>query len=593
MAEEERDTGSVSRGSYWVLIQAAGGWISLVQLSILFSVAELVALLSSWWLTRWSQLGTESNVWYFYGIYCGFNGMVLLCLFVRELRCRICLWFASNSLYKDLLHAVMYSPLSFFDTTPLGRVTNRMSKDVYTVDEQLPQTVRWYFGSMLKVLSTLIYACVVTPLFILGLVPIVAFYYSAQTFYIRTSRELSRLDSVARSPIYALYAETLDGMSTIRAFGAQSMFISQISGLLDANQRAYFLNFSANCWLAVRLELAGTLIVTFTALFAVLGRDSSSPSPESDARRAVFSGIAGLSLSFALSVTQSLNWSVRMASDLESQMVAVERINSYVKLPQEADHHKEGDPKSGLVWPTNGAIVFDNVCLRYRPDTPRVLDGVTFAVLPREKIGIVGRTGAGKSSLLVALLRLVEIESGAVLIDGRNVSELGLNVLRGAVAVIPQDPVLFSGSLRSNVDPFASHSDVDIWDGLRRVQLGDSFSSLDSAISEGGSNLSVGQKQLICIARALLSKSKVILMDEATAAVDVETDAIIQRAIRTEFCDSTCLTVAHRLNTIMDSDRVLVMDKGRVAEFGPPAELLAVENGQFKSLVDNWELAGK
>eukprot|EP01042_Synura_sphagnicola_P023106 gene23106-29453_t len=169
-----------------------------------------------------------------------------------------------------------------------------------------------------------------------------------------------------------------------------------------------------------------------------------------------------------------------MASDLESQMVAVERINSYVKLPQEADHHKEGDPKSGLVWPTNGAIVFDNVCLRYRPDTPRVLDGVTFAVLPREKIGIVGRTGAGKSSLLVALLRLVEIESGAVLIDGRNVSELGLNVLRGAVAVIPQDPVLFSGSLRSNVDPFASHSDVDIWDGLRRVQLGDSFSSLDS-----------------------------------------------------------------------------------------------------------------
>ena len=593
MTVEDRETGSVDIKAYTSLIRATGGYLVVIGIVILFASCEAIALMSSWWLTQWSQYGTAKNVWFYYGCYCALNISVLMALFIRELRCRICLWLAGKTLFKDLLRSVMYSPLAFFDTTPLGRITNRLSKDVYTVDEQLPQTIRWYFGSMLKVLSTLLYACVVTPMFILGLFPIVMFYYTAQMFYVRTSRELSRLESSSRSPIYALFSETLDGLATIRAFRSESLFVSRISSLLDANQKAFFLNFSANCWLAVRLEMAGTLIVTFTALFAVLGRDSSAQSDESDARRQAFSGLAGLAISLALSVTQSLNWSVRMASDLESQMVAVERISSYINMTQEAPHHVNGDPKDALVWPHEGAINFDNVSLRYRPDTPRVLDGVSFQVKPKERVGIVGRTGAGKSSLVVALLRLVELDGGCIFIDGRSISELGLNVLRSAIAVIPQDPVLFSGTLRFNVDPFHVHSDVEVWDGLRRVQLGDSFDSLDAMIGEGASNLSVGQRQLICIARALLSKSKIIVMDEATAAVDVETDAIIQRAIRIEFCDSTCLTVAHRLNTIMDSDRVLVMDKGAVAEFDAPFELLKKEGGLFAGLVANWESVGK
>jgi len=278
-----------------------------------------------------------------------------------------------------------------------------------------------------------------------------------------------------------------------------------------------------------------------------------------------------------------------MASVVHNQMIAVERVSSYIESPHEAEHEKDSDPSSQQIWPKEGLVQFHEVCLRYRPDTPMVLDEVTFTVQPREKVGVAGRTGAGKSSLVVALLRLVELTSGQIVIDGRKISELGLRTLRAAVAVIPQDPVLFSGTLRSNIDPFSKYTDAEVWEGLRRVQLGDAFSSLDYRIGEGATNLSVGQRQLICISRALLSKSRIIVMDEATAAVDVETDAVIQRAIRVEFRDSTCLTVAHRLNTILDSDKVLVMDKGRVAEFGSPSELLEREDSLFASLVANWD----
>eukprot|EP01041_Mallomonas_annulata_P007311 gene7311-14905_t len=589
---EDRESGSVDRAVYMSWARAAGGMISTALLVSSFALGEGLLLLSSWWLSYWSQNRNNASPWYFLGIYAVLNVLVCLSLFARELYCRLCCWRAGNVLFKEVLHAVLFSPLSFFDTTPLGRITNRLSKDIYTVDEQLPQTIRWYVACMLKVFSSLMYSCVVTPMFTIGLVPIVGFYYTAQRFYIKTSRELSRLDSASRSPIYALFAETLDGLSTIRAFRTENILITRINNLLDTNQKAFFLSFSANCWLAVRLELAGTFIVTFAALFAVLGREESPSSPEADARRQAFSGIAGLALSFALTVTQSLNWSVRMASDLESQMVAVERIKNYSGLLQEAAHENEGDPSSQS-WPSGGAVRFEDVALRYRAGMPRVLDGVSFVVHPKEKIGIVGRTGAGKSSLVVALLRLVELDGGSITIDNIRTSDLGLRTLRAAIAVIPQDPVLFSGTLRSNVDPFRQHTDGAIWETLRRVQLGESFSTLEATIGEGASNLSVGQRQLVCIARALLSKCKVIVMDEATAAVDVETDALIQRAIRQEFSESTCLTVAHRLNTIMDSDRVLVMDKGTVKEFDTPANLLADEHSEFSSLVANWESAGQ
>mmetsp|Transcript_9777 Transcript_9777/g.10517 ORF Transcript_9777/g.10517 Transcript_9777/m.10517 type:complete len:479 (+) Transcript_9777:1-1437(+) len=471
---------------------------------------------------------------------------------------------------------------------------------------------------MARVTCVLLYIVVITPLFLLGLIPLVIFYYMAQKYYIKTSRELTRIESTARSPIYALFSETLDGITTIRAYQAEKRLIAKNHRLLDNNQKAYFLNFSANCWLAVRLEFVGTLIVTFSALFAVLAREAFlsqtsfiNDTPESQATKtAAFAGLAGLSISFALNITQSLNWTVRMASDLESQMVSVERIKTYATMKQEASHYLIDDPKTihtfpsatsnplnSLtssnqrlpVWPSQGKIVFENVNMRYRENLPLVLKDCSFTVSPREKIGVVGRTGAGKSSLVTVLLRLVELEAGDILIDDINIRSIGLNTLRSVMAVIPQDPVLFSGTVRSNLDPFRRYEEGDLWDILHRTRLSEHIHSLEDVVQENGSNFSVGQRQLLCIARALLSKAKIIIMDEATAAVDLETDAAIQKAIRTEFADATCLTVAHRLNTIMDSDKVLVMDAGHVAEFDTPQRLLENESSMFYALVSNWE----
>lgn len=577
---EDRATGDVGREVYMMWATAAGGWTALLAMLALFSAVELVVVLSSWWLTYWSRHCSTSSPWTFLLIYAAINGVLSIGFFVSQLHCRLHCWRAGSVLYRQTLTAVLYSPMSFFDTNPIGRIANRLSKDVYTVDENLPQTIRWYFGSALKVLSSLVYSCVVTPPFIVGLFVIGGFYYTAQRFYVRTSRELSRLESESRSPIYALFSETLEGLVTVKAFRSQSVFLDRMHRLLDSNVQAYFLNFSANCWLAVRLEVAAALGITFAALFAVVGRDESA----SDEERARFSGLAGLGLSLALSITQSLNWSVRMAADLEGQMVAVERLRTYATLEQEAEHSRPSDPPADS-WPSQGRIVFENVCLRYRIGLPRVLSSLSFEVRGGEKIGVVGRTGAGKSSLVVAVMRLVELEAGAIRIDDRDVSKLGLNCLRSAVAVIPQDPVLFSGSLRFNIDPFSQHRDADIWDCLNRLHLGPAIGSLDS---DTVANLSAGQRQLICICRALLCKRKIVIMDEATASVDIETDAIIQRAMRREFAHSTVLTVAHRLNTIMDSDKVLVIDMGAAVEMGAPSELLANSNGRFASLVAEW-----
>eukprot|EP01039_Chlorochromonas_danica_P007900 gene7900-8715_t len=541
ISTEEREVGDVDMKIYMKWATAAGG--AMVGLIIIFNfyLGEAISVLSSWWLSYWSEHREDNSAWFYLGIYIVINAGVVMCALLKEIYCRLRSLDASRSLYEELLQAVLYAPMSFFDTTPLGRVINRFSKDIYTIDEQIPQTVRSYLATVAKVTGVLIYVCVVTPLFIIGLVPMAIFYFLAQKYYIRTSRELTRIESITRSPIYALFSETLDGLSTIRAYGVEQRLSTKNQNLLDANQRAYFLNFSANCWLAVRLEFVGTLIVTCATLFAVLARQYRTvPGPVNgqgdEHADAVFAGLAGLSISLALSVTQSLNWTVRMASDMESQMVSVERVKSYATMSQEKAHHLPTDPDipmaAGPSWPREGAIVMQNVSMRYRPGLPLVLQGLTLAVEARQKVGIVGRTGAGKSSLLTALLRLVELEDGIISIDGVDISKIGLHALRAAMAVIPQDPVLFSGSIRSNLDPFGKYSDEAIWESINRCLLSSSVTSLEDKVHENGSNFSVGQRQLLCIARALLAKARVIIMDEATAAVDVETDALIQKTIR-------------------------------------------------------------
>ncbi|ETN58312.1 multidrug resistance-associated protein 14 [Anopheles darlingi] len=484
-------------------------------------------------------------------------------------------WRAARQLHAALLQAVLRLPLAFFDITPTGRVLGRFSKDVDILDNTLPITVSELNYCFFEVVATLVVICISTPIFASVIVPIGILYYAVQRFYVATSRQLKRLESVSRSPIYSHFGETIQGVQTIRAYSVQDRFITESDERVDANQLCYCPSIIANRWLAVRLEMVGNLIILFAALFAVLGRESMN------------AGLVGLSVSYALQITQTLNWLVRMTSDVETNIVAVERIKEYGETKQEAAWEL---PNSTLPreWPEHGMVEFKDFQVRYREGLELVLRGISFVVEGGEKVGIVGRTGAGKSSLTLALFRIIESAGGSIIIDGQDISKLGLHALRSRLTIIPQDPVLFSGTLRINLDPFNVHTDDEIWKALEHAHLKSFVKGLTAGIShevtEGGENLSVGQRQLICLARALLRKTKVLILDEATAAVDLETDDLIQRTIRTEFKDCTVLTIAHRLNTILDSDKVIVLDKGQIVEFAPPNELLQTKSSAFYSM---------
>jgi ATP-binding cassette subfamily C (CFTR/MRP) protein 1 len=334
--------------------------------------------------------------------------------------------------------------MAFFDTTPIGRIVNRFSKDCYVLDEQLMSTLRSYLATMANVFSTLIVISTVTPMFLVCLIPLVIFYAMQQEYFTATYRELKRLDSVSRSPLYALLGETIDGVATIRSYGAQETLSRRLGTDLDNQQHAYFLTSASQCWLAVRLELVGTLVITFACLCSVLQHGKMGGNE-------TFAGLAGLSISFSLSVTQSLNWAVRMASDFEANMVSVERIDQYCKLPSEAPRECEADASLPPSWPSAGEIEFVQTKLRYRQGLPLVLKGLDIHIPARSKVGVVGRTGAGKSTLMTAILRIVELDSGRILIDGVDIRRVGLAKLRSKIAVIPQDPVLFSVSLTCTV----------------------------------------------------------------------------------------------------------------------------------------------
>jgi ATP-binding cassette subfamily C (CFTR/MRP) protein 1 len=408
------------------------------------------------------------------------------------------------------------------------------------------------------------------------LLPLTWLYLYVQEYYLKTSRELKRLDSISRSPIYAHFGETLSGVSSIRAYAREFDFVENNELQLDKNQKAYYASIVANRWLGIRLEFVGTCVVFLSALFVVLTAGSLNP------------GLAGLSITYSLQMTQLLSILVRFYTEVETQMVSVERMIQYSEVQTEAPPIiPENRPPPS--WPNQGLIQFHDLKIRYREGLPLVLQGITMEIQPREKIGVVGRTGAGKSSLMLALFRLVEPAGGQIIIDGIDIATIGLDDLRSKLSIIPQDPTLFTGTIRSNLDPFSNHTDKELWDALEATHLKDAVreweGQLDHVVTEYGENLSVGQRQLMCLGRAILRRSKVLVMDEATAAVDFETDSLIQTTIREQFKDMTVLTIAHRVNTILDYDRVLVLDKGVIAEFAKPADLLADPKSIFSSMV--------
>ncbi|EDW28514.1 GL18906 [Drosophila persimilis] len=476
---------------------------------------------------------------------------------------------ASISLHNSMFHGISRAAMYFFNTNPSGRILNRFSKDMGQVDEILPAVMMDVIQIFLALAGIVIVIAIVNPLFLIPTVVLGIIFYQLRTFYLKTSRDVKRLEAITRSPVYSHLAASLTGLSTIRAFGAQRVLEAEFDNYQDMHSSAFYMFISTS-------RAFGYWLDCFCVIYIAIITLSFFVYPPANG------GDVGLAITQAMGMTGMVQWGMRQSAELENTMTAVERVVEYEDIEPEgeleASTPEKKPPKS---WPAEGKIMFDELSLRYVPDPKAeyVLKSLNFVIQPREKVGIVGRTGAGKSSLINALFRL-SYNDGSILIDKRDTNAMGLHDLRSKISIIPQEPVLFSGTMRYNLDPFDEYKDEKLWRSLEEVKLkevvADLPSGLQSKITEGGTNFSVGQRQLVCLARAILRENRILVMDEATANVDPQTDGLIQTTIRNKFKDCTVLTIAHRLHTIMDSDKVLVMDAGRVVEFGAPYELLTV-----------------
>ena len=529
---------------------------------------------------------------------------------------------ASRKIHDWLISSVSRAKFKFFDVTPLGQLMNRFSKDLEAVDQEIAPVAVGVMSCALGILVTVVLIAMVTPGFLIAAVFITVLYIFVGIFYLRASRDLKRLESVNRSPLFQQFGETLSGVTTIRAYGDERRFVRENLSRINTQARPFIFLWAANRWLAVRTDFLGDFVAFFAGVFVILSMDT------------IDAGSAGLSLSYAISFSDNILWLIRLYAINEQNMNAVERVKEYLEVEQEADAiipHRR--PHAN--WPAEGGVEFVDYSTRYRKELDPVLKKVNFKIQPREKVGIVGRTGAGKSSLTLAIFRALEADSGKILIDGLDISKIGLQDLREAITIVPQDPTLFTGTLRTNLDPFDLYTDEEIFAALRRVQLigpdetpktpisvangqnllpssassgsdgaatnegneslgtgatsptlatnKNIFLDLSSPVAESGSNLSQGQRQLLCLARAMLKDPRVLVMDEATASIDYATDAKIQATIRE--LKSTIITIAHRLATIADYDKVLVLDRGEVIEYAHPFALIDRE-GHFRQMCE-------
>ncbi|KAJ1995836.1 Transporter of the ATP-binding cassette (ABC) [Coemansia spiralis] len=672
--EEGWSRGHVQWRVYAAYFKASGGMILWIMLLLLFLLTQGLMVAQDWWLRQWvasyqktgpnksadsadrmvlplplnldstsgspprshmlliaqsafesnQQLQTNSSnsnggvdLTYFIGFYILIAVASTAVILGRSL---VQFWAslkASKTLHERLLHTVLRAPVRFFDITPVGRLINRFSKDMETIDQALSSSLAIFMTEVISSLAILVVIAVITPQFTLGAILIAGIYWIIGMLYLSASREIKRFESVTKSPIYTQFGETLNGVSTIRAYGQERRFRKTNYKKIDDNIRPFIYMWGANRWLSIRVDLAGALVSFMAGLLALMATGRMD------------AGLAGLSLSYALNFTEHILWVVRFYSVNEMNLNSVERVVEYLDVEPEAPVTIL-DRVPSAEWPTDGRISVEDLVLRYAENLPPVIRGISFKVNPREKVGIVGRTGAGKSTLTLAMFRFMEASAGRIVVDGVDISHIGVGDLRSRLTIIPQDPVLFAGTIRSNLDPFNEHRDEELWLALRRahllgdenseqhatgsvklagssrasiisddgtaegadsrngsqrvVTLGRTITDLEMVVVENGSNFSQGQRQLIALARALVKRTRVIILDEATASVDFDTDAKIQATIRTEFTDSTLLCIAHRLRTIVDYDKVLVLDHGEVVEYDTPYNLLSKDDGLFKHM---------
>ncbi|KAG0212463.1 Multidrug resistance-associated protein 1 [Mortierella sp. NVP41] len=511
---------------------------------------------------------------------------------------------AGEYLHKKFISRIMLLPPAFFDTTPLGRIINIASSDFFSIDERIPWKIYEITLQGVSLIASLTVVAFTTPIFLFASPLIALVYYGIQKYYLYSSQAAKRIFRATRSPVFQHFQETLAGVSTIRAMGLQDRFVKANAIWSDAHSNAFFAFAHCIRWMEIQVQAINIFIILMASLwFVLLPRGS------------VNAATAGLALSFAMSNSQALIWFTRNYCDLYLHLIAVERVEEYSELRTEAPLLTIPDSEAGRAlerhWPYEGTIEFVDYSTRYREGMDLVLKGISFTVEGGQKIGIVGRTGAGKSSLTLALFRMIEaansewakststsstseaddedqLDGGKIMIDGIDISTLGLADLRKNLSIIPQDPVLFAGTVRDNLDPFEELEDAVLWEALERSYLKPVISALPGGllfqVAQNGENFSVGQRSLICLARALLRETKILVLDEATSAVDIETDELIQRTIRTEFKERTILTIAHRIKTVMDSDKILVLEHGRVVEYNAPRVLLQQEDSLFYKL---------
>ncbi|KAK2963511.1 putative Canalicular multispecific organic anion transporter 2 [Blattamonas nauphoetae] len=576
-------------------------------LMVLFLVYEVICEsinpVSTWWMGKISSTTSFPSLtfWWKIGIY-GFLGVaVFVLMLLRALMTAKATARSARINHNQLLDSVMNCPSSFFDTTPMGRILNRFTGDIPQIDQFLFSRFLQVIGMWVGLIGQIVIVSVDTPWFLAIGLPILVLYMGLLILYARVSRNLQRLESIARSPVLSHFNETISGagLTTIRSFGREEAWKEKFHKVNDDLSVPFMLFREGQKWASLYAAVISSLLFTGVMLIGWFFMDASKLSV------AIMS-----SMTFSMMGLQLINMTV----DLESKMTSFERVDFYAsKLPQEAKGHELEVPDS---WPERGDVTFDRVKYKYRPGLPFVLKGVDFEIHGGEKIGVCGRTGAGKSSLLFALFRLVELDpkhapkmidmktgflvdsdpneepnSGRILIDGVDISKLDIHRVRRSVAIIPQDPTLFTGTIRYNMDLAGHASDDRIWEVLEMIEMRDIVAGLplglDSQVAEGGGNFSAGQRQLLCFGRAILNNCRVVVMDEATANVDVETDAKIQRTIREQFREQTVIVIAHRLNTIMDSTRIMVMDQGYLSEFDTPENLKANPDSAFNSLIQS------
>ncbi|XP_070518623.1 ATP-binding cassette sub-family C member 10 isoform X2 [Cardiocondyla obscurior] len=483
---------------------------------------------------------------------------------------------AAITMHKQLLKIVMRAKTIFFDTQPVGRIINRFSSDSYTIDDSLPFITNILLANLFGLAATIIVTAYGLPWILLVLAPLIPVYHWIQNHYRLTSREVKRLASILLSPLYAHFNETLSGLTSIRAFRSVHRFKQENELLLEASQKTQFASIAASQWLALRLQFIGVALLAGVNIMGLLQHQYNIADP----------GLIGLAITYALSVTGLLTGVVNSFTETEREMIAVERVKEYLDFVPPENSMGSNPP---YAWPSQGVVEFKEVVLKYRNHLIPSLKEVTFLTRPAEKIGVVGRTGAGKSSLLVSLFRLTEISSGNILIDNVNIQTLSLKALRSRLAIIPQNPFLFSGTIRENVDPLDQYTDMHIYKTFEKCQVHSlvyRLGGLGAILDEGGSNLSAGQRQLFCLVRAVLHNAKIVCIDEATANVDQETDKFIQATIKSSFQSATVITIAHRIRTIMHCDRVLVMGDGEVLEFDEPDLLIRNTDSHFYQLAN-------